>query len=108
MIFASVWAVAAAVIPAAAVQAQAAGETLFQDVRIFDGKGEELSAPTSVLVRGNLIAAIGDDLTAAPEAAVIDGGGRTLMPGLIDAHWHTMLIRQTPEQMMFGDEGLTY
>nr|WP_278250447.1 amidohydrolase family protein [Paracoccus fontiphilus] len=27
------------------------------------------------------------------------------MPGLIDAHWHTMLIRQTPEQMLFGDVG---
>jgi len=108
MILASVCAVAVAMVAAPAARAQAAGETLFQDVRIFDGKGEALSAPTSVLVRGNLIAGIGDDLTAAPEATVIDGGGRTLMPGLIDAHWHTMLIRQTPEQMMFGDEGLTY
>ena len=27
---------------------------------------------------------------------IINGGGRTLMPGLIDAHWHTMLIRTTP------------
>ena len=29
------------------------------------------------------------------------------MPGLIDAHWHTMLIRPTPEQAIFGDIGFT-
>jgi imidazolonepropionase-like amidohydrolase len=87
------------------VMAQTGGETLFRDVRIYDGKGETLSPPTSVLVRGNLIAEIGDDLAAASDATVIDSGGRTLMPGLIDAHWHTMLIRQTPEQMLFGDVG---
>ena len=86
-------------------EAQAASETLFRDVRVFDGKGDALSGPTSVLVRGNLIAAIGEALTPAPDATVIDGGGRTLMPGLIDAHWHVMLIRQTPEQMLFGDIG---
>ncbi|MFC3169457.1 amidohydrolase family protein [Paracoccus fontiphilus] len=86
-------------------EAQAASETLFRDVRVFDGKGDALSDPTSVLVRGNLIAVVGDAVAAAPDATVIDGGGRTVMPGLIDAHWHTMLIRQTPEQMLFGDVG---
>src|SRR5262249_48629750 len=35
---------------------------------------------------------------------LIDGGGRTLMPGLIDAHWHAMFIRVTPAQS-FGDVG---
>ncbi|MDT1060903.1 amidohydrolase family protein [Paracoccus sp. CPCC 101403] len=89
-----------------AIAAETAPETLFTDVRVYDGKGDSLSAPTSVLVRGNLVAEIGDDATAGADAAVIDGGGRTLMPGLIDAHWHTMLIRQTPEQMLFGDIGL--
>ncbi|MFH5775638.1 amidohydrolase family protein [Paracoccus sp. NGMCC 1.201697] len=89
-----------------AIAAETAPETLFTDVRVYDGRGDSLSAPTSVLVRGNLVAEIGDDATAGADAAVIDGGGRTLMPGLIDAHWHTMLIRQTPEQMLFGDVGL--
>lgn len=88
------------------VQAEAVGETLFKNVRVYDGKGEELSAPTSVLVRGNRIAMIGTEDSDAPDATVIDGEGRTLMPGLIDAHWHTMLIRMTPEQLMFGDVGL--
>ncbi|WP_377707223.1 metal-dependent hydrolase family protein [Paracoccus fontiphilus] len=94
-----------ATIPVSEAEAQAASETLFRDVRVFDGKGDALSDPTSVLVRGNLIAVVGDAVAAAPDATVIDGGGRTVMPGLIDAHWHTMLIRQTPEQMLFGDVG---
>ena len=38
-----------------------APETLFQNVRVFDGKSATLSSPTSVLVRGNKIAAIGAD-----------------------------------------------
>ena len=35
---------------------------------------------------------------------MVAGGGRTLMPGLIDNHWHTMLARTTPAQA-FGDVG---
>jgi imidazolonepropionase-like amidohydrolase len=73
--------------------APTAGVVLFQNVRVFDGKGSTLSAPTNVLVRGNRI----ETISAAPIATdrsantrLIDGGGRTLMPGLIDAHWHAM------------------
>jgi imidazolonepropionase-like amidohydrolase len=78
--------------PAAAATAPAEAErvVLFRNVRVFDGRSSRLSAPTDVLVRGNLIAAIGTNATA-PDATVIDGGGRTLMPGLIDAHWHAMM-----------------
>ena len=36
---------------------------------------------------------------------LIDGGGRTLMPGLIDMHWHTMLVRPTPAALLTGDVG---
>jgi imidazolonepropionase-like amidohydrolase len=80
--------------------------TLFRNVRIFDGKGDTLSAAMNVLVRGSII----DRITAAPIAAeasytVIDGGGRILMPGLIDNHWHTMLVRPTPAQLLVSDVG---
>jgi imidazolonepropionase-like amidohydrolase len=80
--------------------------TLFANVRIFDGKTPTLSPPTNVLVRGNVI----ERVSAAPVAAdasvtVIAGGGRTLMPGLIDAHWHTMLVRPTPAEGLAGDVG---
>lgn len=76
---------------AAPAAAPALPETLFTNVRVFDGKATRLSSPTSVLVRGNRIAAIGAGAVPSPGTSVIDGGGRTLMPGLIDAHWHAMM-----------------
>src|ERR1700680_2305184 len=80
--------------------------TLFQNVRIFDGKGSSRSAPSSVLVKGNIIERISTaPITSEPGVAVIAGNGRTLMPGLIDAHWHAMLIRPTPVQSINGDVG---
>lgn len=81
--------------------------TLFENVRIFDGKSAALSAPSNVLVRGNKIETISTQPIAVDRRAdtrIISGGGRTLMPGLIDAHWHAMLIRVTPAQS-FGDVG---
>ena len=81
--------------------------TLFQNVRIFDGKSTTLSGPRNILVRGNKIERISTDPIPTDGSAttmLIDGGGRTLMPGLIDAHWHAMLIRVTPAQS-FGDVG---
>jgi imidazolonepropionase-like amidohydrolase len=83
-----------------------AGATLFQDVRIFDGKGASLSTPSNVLIRGNLIERVSTEPIAAESGmTVIVGNGRTLMPGLIDAHWHAMLIRPNPAQSIAGDVG---
>ena len=81
--------------------------TLFENVRIFDGKSATLSAPSNVLVRGNKIETISSQPIAADRRAdtrIITGGGRTLMPGLIDNHWHAMLVRTTPAEAM-GDPG---
>ena len=69
-----------------------ADDVLFENVRIFDGKGAALSAPSNVLVKGNVIARISTAPIAVAGAQRIAGNGRTLMPGLIDAHWHAMLI----------------
>jgi imidazolonepropionase-like amidohydrolase len=79
--------------------------TLFKNVKVFDGKSDKLSASTSVLVVGNKIEKIGGNLAAPDKATVIDGGGRTLMPGLIDAHWHAMLVRPTAAEAMTWDVG---
>ncbi|SJM34368.1 Imidazolonepropionase and related amidohydrolase [Mesorhizobium delmotii] len=81
-----------------------ADDVLFENVRIFDGKGAALSAPSNVLVEGNVIARISTSPIAAEGARRIAGNGRTLMPGLIDAHWHAMLIASTPAEAM-GDVG---
>ena len=83
------------------------GVTLFENVRIFDGKNTALSAPSNVLIRGNIIERISTAPIAIDRRAdtrIIEGGGRTLMPGLIDNHWHAMLIRVTPAQSL-GDVG---
>jgi imidazolonepropionase-like amidohydrolase len=97
-------------VPSAAPSATpAAGAiTLFQNVRIFDGKSSALSGPRNVLVRGNQIERISTDPIPTNRSAttvLIDGGGRTLMPGLIDMHWHTMLVRPTPAALLTGDIG---
>jgi imidazolonepropionase-like amidohydrolase len=87
---------------------QASGAvTLFENVRIFDGKSATLSPPSNVLVRGNKIEAISAQPIPADRRAdtrIIAGGGRTMMPGLIDNHWHAMMVRVTPAQA-FGDVG---
>ncbi len=64
--------------------------TLFTNVNVFDGKNEALIENANVVVTGNTITAVSTEPLAMAEGRVIDGGGRTLMPGLIDAHWHTM------------------
>jgi len=67
-------------------------QTLFINVNIFDGKADKLATNRRVLVEGNLIKEIGDkDLKGAKYATVIDGGGRTLMPGLIEGHGHLQM-----------------
>ena len=97
---AAVWLASAAVAPA-----QVTPGVLFQNVRIFDGTGAALSPPSNVLVRGNTIAAISTAAIAADDAGVIDGGGRVLMPGLIDAHWHAMFAGLSPADPMANDPG---
>jgi imidazolonepropionase-like amidohydrolase len=85
-------------------RAQQSPAVLFQNVRIFDGKSGALSPPSNVLVRNNKIEKISAAAITA-DAQVISGGGRVLMPGLIDAHWHAMLVRPTPVSALNGDVG---
>jgi imidazolonepropionase-like amidohydrolase len=76
--------------------------TLFQNVRIFDGRSATLSAPSNVLVRGNTIARITTTPIAVgtnAEVRVIAAEGRVLMPGLIDAHWHAFMTA-TPQMLL--------
>jgi len=81
---------------------------LFENVRIFDGKSATLSANMNVLVRGNRIDTISSQPIPVDRNAnirIIAGKGRTLMPGLIDTHWHAMMIRPTPADLLTGDIG---
>jgi imidazolonepropionase-like amidohydrolase len=82
--------------------------TVFSNVRIFDGKSDHLSAPSHALVRGNIIEKISTEPIPTDRRAdtkLIDCAGRTLMPGLIDAHWHTMLVRPRHAELLTADIG---
>jgi imidazolonepropionase-like amidohydrolase len=75
---------------------------LFRNVRIFDGKNPTLSVSSDVLVRRNIIERISTaSIAAEPGMTVIAGAGRTLMPGLIDAHWHSFMAA-TPQSLLLA------
>jgi imidazolonepropionase-like amidohydrolase len=98
--------------PPAPAQGSEASAILFENVRIFDGVTDALSAPSFVLVSGNLIETISPAPIPAPEenAALlrIEGRGRTLMPGLIDAHAHLMFALLPQLAILTSDIGFTH
>jgi len=84
-------------------------QVLFTNVNIFDGKSDALAEGMSVLVEGNLIKKIVTGNIEADGATVIDGGGRTLMPGLIESHAHlsfaaalTAIVVRNAANVRFG------
>ncbi|GEO13957.1 metal-dependent hydrolase family protein [Microvirga aerophila] len=80
--------------------------TLFENVRIFDGRSTTLSTPTHVLVKGNIIECISAEpisVEANTDVRIIAAGGRVLMPGLIDAHWHAFMAA-TPQLVLMTAE----
>ena len=65
---------------------QAQEEFAFRNVDVFDGS--RMIRRTNVLVRGGMVRAVGRDVIVPASAQVIDGRGKTLLPGLFDAHIH--------------------
>lgn len=61
--------------------------TLIRNVRIFDGSGSALFEG-NVLIENERIVAVGNNCASAEVDKVIEGQGRTLMPGLVEAHAH--------------------
>ena len=89
-----------------AAQQDDAATTLFENVRIFNGTDATLSPPSNVLVRGNVIDTVSTEPIATDDSAnttVIAGDGRTLMPGLIDAHVHIVMSTIPIAAMMTAD-----
>jgi len=72
-------------------QADVPPQVLIRNVRVWDGTGDQAVAGLSVLIEGRLIRTIGERPEARADATVIDGGGRVLIPGIIDAHTHLAL-----------------
>jgi imidazolonepropionase-like amidohydrolase len=88
----------------AMAQPAAAPPVLFSNVNVFNGRSLTLVRGMNVLVEGNKIKDLRAGSVAPPTGAtVINGGGRTLMPGLIDNHVHIFLSSSTERQMLAPD-----
>src|SRR5207244_968057 len=87
---------------AAASREDSMPRTLFTNVSIIDGSGAEPFAG-EVLVDGNRIKSVarGRGAVAAEGAERVDGGGATLMPGLVEAHAH-ISFANTPDLDSLG------
>ena len=96
--------------PEACAQAQSlqSDAVVIENVRIFNGTSDGLSAPSNVLIVGNVIKSISSAPLGDPAGASvtrIKGGGRTLMPGLIDAHTHIMFATLPQMVILTSDVG---
>lgn len=78
--------------------------TLFTNVNVFDGVNEAILEGANVLIVDNLIVSISASSMDTDDATVIDGGGRTMIPGLIDVHWHTTYA-YTPAAVLMLNQG---
>ncbi len=80
-------------------------QILIENVRILDHQTQALTSPRNVLVSGQKIEKISSAKISSPNQDVvkINGGGKTLMPGLIDVHVHMVFGSLTMAQMMSPD-----
>jgi imidazolonepropionase-like amidohydrolase len=84
--FALLTALAAAV--ASAQSAQVTGLIAIRGVTLIDGTGRAPLAGATVVIEGNRIREAGRNVDVPAGARTIDGSGKFLIPGLIDAHIH--------------------
>ena len=78
--------------------------TLFTNVQVFDGVSDK-RFKADVLVEGNIIKQISKEplmVAQTDNVTIINGEGRTLMPGLTDAHWHSMGAYMTLDPFSVG------
>lgn len=77
--------------------------------KLFDGISSTLRDGMSMLIEGNRIKSLVSGAQTPPEnAKIIDCGGRTVMPGLIDAHWHAMFAALPVQALMTADAGYVH
>ena len=84
-------------------------QVLFKNVHVWDGTSDGVTKKINVLIENNLIKKLrAKESDVHSKALVIDGKGRTLMPGLIDAHVHLSItepiavLRDQQDWMYWG------
>ena len=99
---------AALAVPAVAQEAEAPlpSLVLISNVNIFDGTTDTLHENMHVLIKDNLVETVSEEplmVVQTDNVTMLDGGGRTLIPGLIDAHWHTTYCCTAQSTVITGD-----
>jgi len=99
-------------VPSTRAQAAPPGPTppiVFGNFLLFDGKSRALRGGLRLLVEGNRIKQLATGDVTPPEGArMIDCGGRIIMPGLIDAHWHTIFAAVSINALFSADIGYIF
>ncbi len=75
------------------------------NVNVFDSVDGRITGPMDVTIRDGLIASVTRAGATEPTGATLDGNGKTLIPGLIDAHWHATLATITAQEVQLGEVG---
>ena len=81
-----------------------ASTLLLKNLRLFNGSAV-LDDSVCILIKDGVIDSLLPANTEVAGAVVIDCGRRVVMPGLIDAHWHTTLAGITQLDAMSADPG---
>ena len=83
--------------------------TVFTNFLLFDGKSNALRGGLRLIVEGGRIKAVATGNPTGPEGArAIDCGGRVVMPGLIDAHWHSMFAALPISTLVSAEVGYIF
>ncbi|HTR08543.1 MAG TPA: amidohydrolase family protein [Paraburkholderia sp.] len=87
----------------------AAQSTTFTNFRLFDGKSDALQGGMYLVVEGGRISQLRRGAPPVTEGQrVIDCGGKVMMPGLIDMHWHSLIAALPIQVVLQGDMSFVY
>ena len=80
-----------------------------RNVNVFDSAKGQITGPIDVAVQDGLISSLTPSgSTEFAGDITIDGTGKTLIPGLIDAHWHAVFTTISAETLEFGEIGYVF
>ncbi len=86
-------------------------ELRISDVRVFDSLDARVVGPMDVTIRDGLVASVAPAASAGPSSPTglkIDGTGKTLIPGLIDAHWHAIFTTVPAAVLQLSEVGYVF